>query len=395
MRKLAPIGLYIFGLAALLQCDILVTKSFSAEKIANWAEIRSLIGICGVFCLVGLDQVLIRSPQSSARLLKLLAVQVPLLAIIVGGVVYWMGFLGSWPIATLLAAGIAGSLVFFQYYRSHGFRLLSQMAQQGWKILALGIVLLLVLTGADIPLDALMIGALLVSTGSVALIALYLPPSKMRDQEPEPTGDLYAIGSRFMVTSLLLSLALYAEQLVVNGLGGAEDGAKYFTHATYFLFPITLVNGYFAFLIGPWVRENHARFVDLFHNRAWTIGLAAFGYAAIVHLIGWMCWKLIAPSIGDPDPVLRAVFYVTCVARSIYVLPSGYIGVFGKPRQHDKMIVWLLVIFALVIGFFFALDKGLGISLVYAVAIASSANWLSRTAMTLWLTNHIIRSRVA
>jgi len=108
--------IYAAGLFSLIICDVLVTKFYPSTDVADWAQIRSLVAILSVLCLVGLDQVLIRSPQSSKRLLGLLAIQIPLLGVIWGLLVVRFGFLESWIWASLLCVGSTGSLVFFQYY---------------------------------------------------------------------------------------------------------------------------------------------------------------------------------------------------------------------------------------------------------------------------------------
>jgi len=95
-------------------------------------------------------------------------------------------------------------------------------------------------------LDILVISALCLTVSISTIFAYFNPPSKMRPQNPEERGALYQIGARFMASSLLLSLSIYAEQLVVNSFGTTNEAAIYFTHATYFLFPISLANGYFA-----------------------------------------------------------------------------------------------------------------------------------------------------
>ena len=95
MIKVFSLGVYVLGLGALILSDILVTKYFPPDDVALWALVRSLVGIVGVFCVVGLDQVLVRSPQSSKRLLSVLSIQIPLLATIAGIFIWQLGFIDS------------------------------------------------------------------------------------------------------------------------------------------------------------------------------------------------------------------------------------------------------------------------------------------------------------
>ncbi|MBK6618515.1 MAG: hypothetical protein IT528_07525 [Nitrosomonas sp.] len=386
--------IYLSGLASLLLADVLITKALSAESIARWAEVRALVGISGVVCLVGLEQVLVRSRQSSSLLLRLIALQVPVLALGVGTLVWWLGFLGHWATAVLLAMASAGTMTFLQYFRSHHQRFPAQIAEQGWKILVFIAILLFILTDTQLPLDTLVVAIMLMMVILSAIMLWRLPPSHLFPQAPEPRSTLYAIGIRFMVTSLLLALAVYAEQLVVNGLGTAEEGASYFTHATFFLFPISLANGYLAFLIGPWVRDNHDQFMSFLRSRGWLIGFGAVAYAAVVHGIGWVGWTIVSPAAGESDPILRVVFFLVCIARTLYTFPSAYVGVFGQPHQHDLLIMGQLVILvAVAVGFFF-MYQGSIVQLVYIVAIMSAANWVLRTALGFGVLNVIAKSRI-
>lgn len=368
---------YLIGIGALFGSDLLVTTFAPPETIKDWAEVRSLIGITGILCLVGMDYVMIRSPQSSARLLRILALQIPLLAILVGLVVWSMGFLSSLWVATFVAAGSAASLALSQYFRSHRHNVKSQLIRQSWKILAFVVIGTTLLSGQRLQLDDAVATILLaVVAGAVALVFLR-QPARLYPQDPEPAGDLYSIGSRFMVTSLLLALAIYAEQLLVNKLGTASDAALYFTHATYFLFPISIGNGYLAFLIGPWMRDNHDRFTVLFRSRWGVILLFAAIYAIALNLFGWQAWQFINPSIGDVDTSLQLIFLVSAFMRTLYTFPSGYNGVFGRPRQHDVLIIAQIISLGIVIGFFIALQS-FGYRLTQSVALASAANWMLR-----------------
>ena len=391
-RNLLPLGVYVWGLVGLIGCDVLITKFYESDDIATWAGVRSLLAILGVLCLFGLDQVLVRSPRSSARLLRLLALQVPALALVWGGFCVWIGVSQSWIVTSFIGLGAAGSLVFFQYFRSHGHRLKSQLSQQGWKIVILLCVAVLIVSGITVPLDGLVAAVLCLLVAVSAALAFRSPPSHMHVQDPEKTRALYKIGVRFMVSSLLLSLSIYAEQLVVNALGSSDQAANYFTHATYFLFPISLANGYFAFLIGPWVRDNHDRFVSILRAHRVKIFAGVIAYVVAVQVVGYWGWFLIAPQNRAPDFTLQLLFAVTCFARTLYTLPSAYMGVFGKPRQHDWLIGGQTFALAGAVAIFAALFLNGFVGILYAVAFASMINWLARVLVGAQVSRTIIRS---
>lgn len=384
--------IYGAGLAALLLADLIVTNTFPPEQIVDWAVFRSLVGVSAVVPLIGLEQVLVRSPQSSARILRLLAWQIPIIGPCVGMALAALGFVSDWSIGAGISIGSALSLVLFQYFRSHQKSVLSQLSQQGWKILALGVVLWVGWSGIEV--NILLVGVvLLLLVDVLGLGALQkLPPARLHPQAPEAASALYAISSRFMVTALFMSLSIYAEQLVVNRLGSTEEAALYFTAATYFLFPASFLNGYAAFLIGPWIRDHHDRFLRTIRRYWLAIGLGVATYVAALSLVGWVGWTLTGPAVGQVDHGLQVIFALACLSRTLYLLPSGYIGVFGHPRQHDVLILAQLGILAVVIGVFLALTAA-EVPVLYAVGIASTTNWALRYVSASLVMRLIARSR--
>lgn len=387
------IVIYGLGLSSLLLCDLIISRFFDLHVVAEWALFRSLVGSVALIPLIGLDQVLVRSPENSTQLFRLLALQVPFLSVLVGAcLAYWDVLPNVW-MGTALAAGSAASLALFQFFRSHHRQALSQFAQQGWKIAVLLAVLLALSTGWVPNLILLGIVLLLVCDAVTVAFVMKAPPWKMRTQVEAPVSVHYAIGLRFMVTALLLSLSVYAEQLVVNRLGTVAESALYFTAATYFLFPMSFVNGYLAFQIGPWVRDRHDLFLSMLRSRWWQILLASSAYAVVMNVLGYALWHVVGPSVGAVDTGLQMLLLLTGIARTLYLLPSGYLGVFGRPRQHDVLIAFQLVCFAISIGTFIALQR-LSFDLVHSVAAASAVNWVCRTLAGFIMTAVVANSRI-
>ncbi len=387
--------LYLIGTASVLGSDLLVSAAHAESFIAAWAEVRSLVGIVGVFCLIGLEQVLLRSPQSSARLLRLLSVQVPVLAVPVALAVHGLGYLDSYLQAYLLAIASAGTIALYQYFRSHHQRSMAQLTQQGWRIVILAIIAVLVLAPEAAGIGTMVVAVMLVGVAVAASVAFVRRPARFCVQDPEPVGALYRIGARFMVTSSLLALAVYAEQLLVIQVGTTGDSARYFTHATFFLFPISVLNGYAGFLLGPWVRDNHDRFIKVLRRR-WP--LVVLGLAAVVlalNGIGHLGWWLVAPSVGTPSMGLSLIFAACGIMISLYQIPSAYNGVFAPPKHHDVLILAQLLALGCAFGAFLLCNAGLSLSVVVSVAVASLVNWTLRAGSGMLIVALIARSRMA
>ncbi|WP_144389516.1 hypothetical protein [Pigmentiphaga sp. NML080357] len=385
IKKLIPLLIYGFGIVSLTGVDVVVTKFFGVQDISDWAEVRSLIGLASILCLVGQEQVFMRSPQSSARIFKALSLQIPLLATIVGWGIWALGYVSSWIYGIFLVAGAAVALAVSQYFRSHRLLIQSQIAQQGWRVLALVAFGFMAITGVRVPVDPLVTGLVVGVAITLGLLTMRHAPSSLSRQDPEPSRALYAIGVRFMATSLFLASAIYAEQLLVNGVGTAEEGASYFAHATYFLFPASAVNGYLGFVIGPWIRDHHDKAIALTEHKKWLIGAASVVYALAANIIGWIAWKVVSPSVGSVDVVLQGLFFCTCVATTLYTFPSAYNGIFGQPRQHDFLILAQVLSLIAAGGLFSVLYGFANLPLTHAVAIASSVNWIGRVGSGFWM----------
>lgn len=393
--RVAPFGLYAAGLAALLIVDVVVASQFSKNDIALWAAIRSMVGMSGVLCLVGLEQMLMRSPGSSARILGVTAVQIPFLSILVGFVFWKLGFVGSWLIAIGIALGSSFSQILFQYYRSCQINFISQLSQQSWKILTLAVVIWAAFFGKKVDFDEIFAIVLLLSVVAPLLLLLKFSPSISYKQNPSEIVDIYKMGIRFMMMSLMLTLSIYAEQLVVNSLGSSDEAALYFTHAAFFLFPASALNGYLAFLIVPWIRENHDRLFVILFEKWLLISILAFGYSLLVGFVGSLAWALLEPKAGDLDPYLRMAFVFCVFVRTVYTLPSGYVGVFGMSREHDVLIVGQFFSLVLAVSCFLFLWQIVSLPLIYSVAVSSLLGWLLRTCLGLFFIRVIFRRKNA
>jgi len=83
---------------------------------------------------------------------------------------------------------------------------------------------------------------------------------------------------------------------------------------------------------------------------------------------------------------------MTCFARTLYTLPSAYLGVFGMPRQHDWLIAGQTLVLIFSVGLFALLHFGAGKEVIYAVACASMMNWILRLLIGAKISQSIARN---
>lgn len=92
---------------------------------------------------------------------------------------------------------------------------------------------------------------------------------------------------------------------------------------------------------------------------------------------------------------MQFIFFVVCIARSFYTLPSAYLGIYGSPRQHDSLILWHGLGLVCAVGLFAFLNVFQITLLIYAIAIASMLNWIIRTIVGIRISYSIFNSRVS
>src|SRR5690606_1953503 len=191
--------------------------------------------------------------------------------------------------------------------------------------------------------------------------------------------SIYSTSTRLMAISGLTGLSIYLEQLAVNAFGARYEAALYFTHATYFFFAASLVNGYLAFLAVPWVKRNKKAFLEIL-SRRWRGGIAlSIMYVVVVQAVALAVWWLLNPAVGQINLVLMMAFSVSAFARTIYTYPSAYWGAFGRQGEYAIVIRRYTVSLVLAIGVFGLLWWGMGLTLVHSVALASASNWMLRS----------------
>lgn len=382
---------YMLGVASMLVSDILVTKFLGDADIALWADVRALFGILAAFVTLGLEMVIIRAPGASRLLLRLVLVQAVVLSFPLGFFVHQFGYLSSPWSAILLSSGAAFSVAQGQYFRGHGAFLKSQIAQQGWRIILLIIIAEFVFFkhATAWPLDLLAGAAVFI----VSFAGWGLVLTGPRDCGAEQCGlrKHYAISFRFLAMNIVLNLALFGEQIMVNGLGTNAQATIYFTHMTYFLLPVSVLTTFVGFRIGPWVRDNAGMFEERLARHRLLMFAVIVTTVTLVHLIGWIGWLVVRPAVGEPNAFLQVLFFVSAVFRTYYVIPSAYNGILGAPREHDILIATQILLLSVLAAGIYTVFPNCDI--VTVVAVAGVANWIARTLISDRVMTAIIKRR--
>jgi len=268
--------------------------------------------------------------------------------------------------------------------------IVAQLCQQSWKVIFLAGFALYAVERKylSFEMDILICAAIsLVSLAGLSTFGRRNERLRIWKQDPdtrvESVAEAYGIAFRLMAISSFTALSLYTEQIAVNALGSHFEAALYFTHTTYFLFTSSILNGYLAFMGAPWARENHDAYVAIMKKKGWRSLLLAIFYVGSVQAVAIVAWQVLDPAVGHVNLTLLLIFSITAVIRTVYTYPSAYFSAFGNNRHYNWIVTWQALSLVVGILFFFLLRWGAGISLIYAIAVASLSNWLLRTVMGL------------
>jgi hypothetical protein len=381
-QNIAALFLYGAGACAYLAIDIMVASWFAPSEIAEWAAIRSLVGLSGVLCLLGLDYVFVRSPDSSRRILKLAAVQVPIIAVPIGWLISAAGFLGAPWLTIGICVGSALTIAIYQYHRTNLNPLVAQVAYQSWKLALALLVLAAVLFPFAIEISRATMVVLLGCAGTMVLPLIRPPARGLGGTLKLSVSEIYRLGARFVLNSVTLGAALYAEQLVVVRIAPVDHAAIYFSHAAYFMFPVLFVNGYGGFKLGPWLRRNKKMFEDFITRRWHVVIMGVLIYVGASHGVMTIVWGNFMPSSTGIDYKLQAFFFLSGIAVTLYAIPSAYTGVFSPAHHQTRLLVgqWFAASVAGVAVWFTVLRGDA--SIIYAIAGISALHWLMRTLVS-------------
>lgn len=332
---------------------MLIGKWYPDRDIAAWAVIRSIVAIGGVFCITGFDQLLMREREISRQLLRLLLIQIPILALIFAIIICWMGVLGDISSFVAAASGGAISIAMSNYFRSHRLNVRSQIAQQWWKIAAFLVIMIAYFSSIKLKIDYLIIISMSISV-FLTVIMFFIPIIGNKTCEIRGIGYIYSGGFRAMAMAIVMNLSMFGENILVEILSQASDTAVYFIHFTYFCLPMSIVSGYAAFFLATFIRDSPEKYFSFISkHKIYFLLLFVVLFAGCL-VAGALGWKLIGVD-RRVDWVLASVLVINSLLRAYYVGPAQYVALFFDNINYDKIIVYQIVslILSLIILLFF------------------------------------------
>src|SRR5690606_27045880 len=130
-----------------------------------------------------------------------------------------------------------------------------QMASNLWKAVVLSNVpFLLFYEYGDLDIDRVM------GVASTLVIVAFLPVfirliRISTDRRVDGSECVYRSALRFLLMGGTLNLSVNLEQVILSAFGHEEAGAVLFAHLTAFGFIFYAANGFYGFVLGPYVRR--------------------------------------------------------------------------------------------------------------------------------------------
>lgn len=388
--KILSFVIYLLGTAAFFFVDMIVTRQYSHDIVAYWAEFKSILSIGVIFCLLGLDQVLVRYPDGSVLVFRRAIWQILSIATLLSVVLWVFDLFPDFDLAFFSLSAVSFAMLLMQYFRMAGRLSLSQLVQHSWKIILLLLIFLhafFFVLAVKFP-SVLFLVFLLVFLGSFFLVVFYSFGQRHFGSAEFSRGLISGVGGRYFLTSVLLVLSIYLEQLIVSGFYGEVLSAQYFAISVYFLFPVSIMNGFLAFNAGPWIRSNLKLFSIIISDNFHKVILISLVYVVACAAAGLLFWNFIIGSKFDLDWMLVAVFLISSFFKTIYIVPAGFFSVGGTIDMHDWLISRFILSLFLAISVFVVGYYIFSVSYII-VAVAAMLNLLLRCffayrAMFLW-----------
>lgn len=383
-------GIYGIGLLSFLILDIIITKNFTANAVANWAFYKSTVIIIGSFTLLGYDQVLLRDPRLIKTHFRNFVKYAVLISLVSSLIIYFIKDFDWKNVLWIMLGVLFYGIINYNTAASRANNKLwqSQFSKNFWKLFLL---LLIVFGFFENVFFNFVLAFLLTFIISIFIKGYFFEDSSF-DFKRISSTKAKGLSQAFLITSLTLLFAVYGEQFIINLIGDVNASAHLFRYVA-IITPISLsINGFLGFYLGPRIiRDKSSIEVASYKSIFWKIALFSLAITMISMIVGTLFLVFyLNIEFYDLDFLLICVLSCTCFIRGIYVTNSAYLGVYAERYYLIKIAKYfgsftvLYLIFIAIVLFFFS-----GIIVAQIISLFSLINWLLR-----FIISHIYIHRI-
>lgn len=375
-------------MGAFLVSDILISKYFSIEDVSLWAFLKSILILAATVSILGLDQVLLRRPNSLYVIWSFMLFRVIVLVFLISLLILCiksMAFL--YIFFSILALALLS--LYYSVFRGSLKMNRAQFALNLWKIIFLILVLLVSFKKLNLSVDTIILISVLFSLFSIILISsldkswLKFYKNKHEEGIPPKKRLIISEANNFFIQAIGLNLSINFEQLVLNSLGLKESSATLFVHFTVFIPIVVFLNGFIGFYLAPYLRENKDKINRaLFNKINFLFVILGLTLSLISIFIGSFLFDYFYSDRYDLDLKLSIAITILGFFRLYYIIPSAFVGMLACTKQlilfsrvNIVSILISLIIFVTLLNF--------GFNPAYSVMISSIINWMTRVFLGL------------
>lgn len=381
--------IYACGLGSLLSFDLAISVCASSLELSIWSALRIVALTLAPAALLGLDQALIRNPGMANRISV-----VGLFQLLGAGIaIYFLCKLLVISVAAEVAGiivGVGAASLVSAKFRQEGRLVFSQAAQQMWKIALAVYLCLLVLNGgtscpAEVQASSIALWIAVSSLiGSTLLFSLRIRSGNHCSIGSRTNVDggslrrVYGSSFLFVISTLILGLTLYLDQVLLNAFSLNDDLATIFRHASVITPIIVACNGFVTFYATYQARADPERYVRL--ERQWlskyVTGAVLLGAVSVT--IGYIVYSYSGYFPGRYDWLVACLIGVIGVQRVLFLVPSAFIGVWGSRVELIRFVIVNLLSLLSVASFASLLLWILPLFGMHVVLISLAGCWAAR-----------------
>lgn len=378
-KILCSFSIYGCGILALFLADLYVVANFSPSTATDWAFYKSALFILMSFSVLGLDQVVVRHPNTSKKILYQFIINSICAGIISYLILFYLLSLSINVYKLIFSIFLLSYITLCAaIFRANSALIIAQIATNGWKVLTLFFIMFTVFKTANWFLFSLLF-FFFIST--FLLISNKLLAQVDTDQTISQSSTRQ-LGLSFFFHNMTLVVAIYGEQLLINALGYQKIAYTLYAHFVIFT-PIAIsLYGFFGFYLSPKIRNMTTFSIEDFRQYTRNILLISLMLSLLSILIGYVIYLFF---YVDKDiqlqPAIIGCLLIVCIARGVYTLSSSCLGLFASQKKlsYTAKLNWLLMLCYLICLFITLNSSLLMQHKVTGIALLTAIHWCCRT----------------
>ncbi|WAG26817.1 hypothetical protein EEA47_10930 [Vibrio alginolyticus] len=388
--------IYIIGMGAFLLSDIVISKYYPLDDIALWAFLKSIMLLAASTVILGLDQVLLRRPETLMSIWRYMILRVLFLSFLVSFVVVLIKPVSIYFVFVLIVS-LAFISLSYSIYRGALKMNRAQISLNGWKVIFFVSVCWSVASESIYNIEGVIIFSVLVSLLGVLVVAMHRKDwvsyylVKSREGSIAPKELILKEAKYFFLQTVGLNLSVNFEQILLNFFGFTDSSANLFVHFSVFLPLVVFLNGFIGFYLGPYLREKKDSINITFFKKINLIFiLIGLGLSLISYCFGSFAFDYFYSDKYELNNMLAALIVILGFLRLYYVIPSALIGVASSTKrliQFSKFNIAALALSFLIFVFLVFLN----VNPVISVMFSSITNWGVRVVTGLFISYQRVR----